>query len=342
MANPVINLFGSDSFSSASLTKAILEVPNQFPALPIDDMFAEEPISTTVAQMDVETMEINLVPKGARGGGKAVKARQSTRGSRFIDVPSRRIEDSVAAVDIQNKRQLGVSDLETLETVVIKRQIKMAMALQSTRLYLKMQALQGKIVDPDGDTLYDSFTELGLTRKAISFDLGTATTLISSKMMEAKDYVDEKSTGSPVAMYRAYCSPTFFRSFVEHANVKDAYKYFESVQQPLRNDVRSGFVHGDVEWINVPNKATVVAADGSVTTKLFVPDTEAVLVPVGAGLGIEFLAPADHIEFANTNGLPLYSWSDIDLKNGKLDLVAETDSLPFWSKPLTSIRLTTS
>ena len=71
----------------------------------------------------------------------------------------------------------------------------------------------------------------------------------------------------------------------------------------------------------------MVAADGSVYPPncLFLT-RKAVLVPVGAGLGIEFLAPARSYWFANTNGLPLYSWSDIDLKNGKLDLVAETDS----------------
>lgn len=342
MPTPVVNIFGSDSFSAASLTKAVVEIPNQFPQIPVAELFQEESVNTTIAQVDFENQEVNLVAKRERGGGKAVKARQSSRGSRFYDIPSRRIEDAIKAADIQNRRRIGVPDLETAENVTIDRLAKMALVLQQTRLYLQFQAMRGILVDPDGDTLYDAFTELGITQKSIDFVLGTSTTNIISKCGEANDAMDENLTGSPAAGKRAFCSPAFFRKLVSHAEVKDAYKFFSSTQDPLRNDVRAGFVHQDIEWINVPHKATVLDALGNVTTKLYVPDGEAILVPTGTDLGSEFLAPADHINFANQDGLPYYAWSDLDVKQGILELVAEYDGLPVWKKPKTLIKLTTS
>lgn len=338
--DPIVNVFQADSFTAATLTKAVQEAPGVYPELRVNEVFTDMPIATTSVQIDKEDMEFNLIPQGVRGGGKGVKARQSTRSAQNWAVPIRVLEDTVTGKDIQDKRALGSNDLETAENVTLNKLFKMGNSHDMTRLYYKMQALQGKIVDPDNATIYDAFTELAITRKTIDFALATSTTNILSKILELSDEVGERLTGTPFSGIRVYADKLWFRNFVEHPNVKEAYKYYESVVSPMRNDVRQGFVHGGVEFVNVPNKLYVVDQLGAKSVKTLVPSNEAFAVPVGTDLAEEYFSPADHIEFANQLGQPMYAWSVLDQKYGKLDLMSQSATLPVFKKPAALVKLT--
>jgi len=298
--DPIINLFKADSFSSASLAAAIENRAPVYADLRVKEIFEAVPVATTSIQIDQEDTQINLVPQGVRGGGKAVKNKRPSRKALVIDTPMRRLIDTITAKDIQDKRQTGSVDLETVENVVAKALSKSAIALDQTQLYMQLQALQGKLVDPDGTTLYDLFSELGISRTTLDFALATGTTEVTDKIIQLQDSVVEGLKGSAFSGIRVYADTGWFRKFVTHPTVKEVYKGYEAARQMLGGNASAPFIHNDVEFVKVSNKFSVVDAYGNVTVKTAIPANEAFAVPLGTDLAEEYLSPADHLQFVKS------------------------------------------
>lgn len=330
-----------DIFSAASLTAAINQRPNLYGKVGAMNIFQPKPIETTMAMIETQGSTLNLVPTTPRGTPGSKNAR-GLRNMRSFFVPHFRVEDVLRATDIQNKRAFGQTDqLDPVTAAIIRSQDEMATKLDLTREYLRVQALTGKIVEPGGTTLYDLFTELGLTQKVINCALATGTTDVSGKIREGQDHIDLKLTGSySSGTYIALCSTTFFNGFVSHPKIETAYAHYQNTNaSPLRDDVRQGFWHQNTLFISYPANGTVLNQDGTMTSKKFITEGEAIMVPLDTSdIFFEAIAPVDHLDFVNQLCPPIVSWSEE--RGGAVEMFAESNPLSICSKPEVLVRLT--
>lgn len=327
-----LDIFKDDAFSLVSLTKAINEqpyVPGRIGAL---GLFAEEGINTTSVSVEYDGATLSLVPAGERGApAPNVKSdKRKLINFNTIHLPQRA---RILADQIVGVRAFGSdSELETVQSVVNKRLAKMRNALDATIEYQRIGAIKGQIIDANGSTvLEDLFSRFGLTQQTKSLVLGTSTTKVRTKVLEAKRLMEDALGNAMYTGARAFCSPAFFDALTTHDLVEKFFINWQS-NETMRQDVRAGFLFAGVLWEEY--RGTVGGVD-------FIGSGDAYLVPEGVpDLFVTNYGPADYVEAAGSLGLPYYAKQEL-LEMGKgVDLEAQSNPISICTRPRAVIKLT--
>jgi hypothetical protein len=172
----MLNPFANPAFSMASLTAAINLIPNRYGRLESLGLFPIKPVRTR--QVVVEEMHgvLNLLPTLPPGSPGTV-GKRGKRAMRAFIVPHIPHDDVVLPEEVQGIRSFGSeTDTESVAGVLARHLETMRNKHAITLEHLRMGALKGEILDADGSTLVDLYTEFGITAKTVNFVLGTATT----------------------------------------------------------------------------------------------------------------------------------------------------------------------
>ncbi len=329
---PSLDIFNNDAFGVSTLTAAIQEspyVPGRVGAL---GLFEAEGITTTTVQIEKNGNTLSLVESKERGAPAVVVDGDKRKMIPFntIHLPQ---TATIGADAIQNVRAFGSeSETEAVQTVVNTRLGKMRRNLDATIEHHKIGAIKGQIVDADGSTvLLDLFAAFGLTQQTKAMALGTATTKVRTKVLEVLDMIEDELGAAMWTGVRVLCGRTFFKDFVEHDLVKDAYARYQD-GAALRDDPRGGFEFAGCIWEQYR---------GAVGATKFVADTEAYAFPEGVPeMFITRYAPADYMEAVNTNGLPYYAKQEPMPFNKGIALEAQSNPICLCTRPKAVIKLT--
>ncbi|RJX35661.1 MAG: major capsid protein [Desulfarculus sp.] len=325
MPDNILDIFNQDAFSTLEMTAAINLVPNMYGRLNQLNLFPAKPVSTTDVAIEMRAGTLNLVPSTLRGAPGTPNLR-ATRSVRKFTVPHLALDDSIKADEIQNVRAFGSSSrlLGVMEKVA-EVQDEMARKLFITLEFLRNGALAGAVLDANGDTILDLFSEFGVSQKTENFKLATEGEKIVTHINAVKRHIAQNLLGDMMTNIRALCSPGFWDAFITQADVEQAYKLYQGGANPLRDDVRAGFPFQGVIWEEYLGQATT--ADG--TTKVFIPANSALFFPEGTTATFAtYFAPADYMETVNTPGLPIYS------KLGRRDTYDKAQPIEAQSNPL--------
>lgn len=320
-----MNIWENDAFGVASLTDAI----NVLPYVPGDvgslGIFEEEGVTTTMVTVDYLDGVLALVANTPRGAPAKINPfeKREARGFKLTHLP---LDDSVLAESVQNVRAFGqTSVLQQVSSVVNRKLQMMKQHIEVTKEHLRVGALQGNILDADGATvIYNLFTEFGITEPEVDFELGTDTTDVRIKCLEAARLCEVGLQGIPYQYLMGLCSSDWFDAFISHDDVKAAWANWAS-NEMMRNDPRSGFAYGGIVWREYRGKVGTVDFLQPGTARVF---------PVGApGMFKTYYAPADYVETVNTVGLPYYAKQEAMKFNKGIDLEAQSNPLPLPHRP---------
>jgi hypothetical protein len=203
-----------------------------------------------------------------------------------------------------------------------------------------MGAVQGLILDADGSTLFNLFTEFGVSQHTHDIAFTTTTTKVRQRIVAAKRLAEAELGGVPILGWRGFCSSGWFDSLTDHATVAEAYKYQQG--QQLQTDLReSGFSYGGVMWEEYRGSVAPQAGGSEVA---FIAANQAWLVPVVPGMFVTRFAPADYEETVNTVGLPFYARQAPDPTgfNKYRALEVQSNPISLCLRPRAVIKLTLS
>ena len=327
-------------FELVDYTQELLLVPNQWGLINELGIFGTQ--SVAQHSITVESMQgtLGLVTDQIRGSRNTVN-KDDTRALRSFAIPHFPLDDAVKPEDIQGKRMYGSPDAAETEAAVIARKLERirmnhAVTLEAARAYA---LTTGAIYAPNGTVAGNFYTDFGVTRKEIDFVLGTSTTDLVAKVEEAIAWCqDNILSGEVVSNMIVLCSPAFFGKLIGHATVKEAYKYYTSTQEPLRQRLGSGlyrrFVYAGVEFIEYR---------GSYNGSALIPAGDAYLVPQGTSdMFITYFSPANKFTHVNTLGEQAYAFTYRDPKDEQILLQSESNFLNLVRRPGALIRLFTS
>lgn len=319
------DVFKGDGFTLSSLTAAINTGPHVPTKIGDSGLFTEEGVTTTTVQIEKQGSKLILVPSQERGGNGVVINADKRELIPFntVHLPQRA---TILADEVQGLRAFGSeTEAEAVEAYVNKRFQKMRRNLEVTLEYHRIGAIQGKVLDADGSTvLVDLYTKFNITKKTKSLVLGTATTKILTKLLEAKEMLEESLGAEMYTGLTCYCSSSFFNSLVEHAMVKEAYARWQN-GAALRDDMRAAFIFADI---------TFSVYRGKVGAVDFIPAGKAYLVPEGVqDMFMTNFAPADYMETVNTMGLPFYANQELLPMNKGVALEAQSNPLCINTRP---------
>ncbi len=327
-------------FELVDYTQELLLVPNKWGLINELGIFRNEPVAQHSVTVESAQGTLGLVTDQVRGARNNVN-KDDTRALRSFAIPHFPLDDAIKPQDIQGKRAYGSPDAAETEAAVVARKLERirsshAITLEAARAYA---LTTGAIYAPNGTVSGNYFTDFGITQKSIDFVLGTSTTDLTAKSEEGISHIqDNILTGEVVSNIIVLCSPAFFGKLINHASVKEAYKYYTSTQEPLRQRLGSGlyrrFVHGGVEYIEYR---------GSYNGSALIPTGEAVMLPTGTqDMFMTYFSPANKFTHVNTLGEEAYAFTYKDPRDSEITIETESNYLNLIRRPAALVKLTTS
>jgi hypothetical protein len=330
------NPFDNSAFSMASLTAAINIIPNRYGRLEALGLFPAKPVR--FRQVLVEEMHgvLNLLPTREPGAPGTVGTR-GKRAVRSFVVPHIPHDDVVLPEEVQGLRAFGSeTEVESIAGVLARHLETMRNKHAITLEHLRMGALKGEILDADGTTLVDLYTEFGITPQTVNFALGTANTNVKGKCLSVLRHIEDNLLGEYMTGAHCLCSPEFFDQLTSHPKVEAAYARWQE-GAALINDTRAGFSFGGITFEEYRGQAT--SPDG--TNRRFIAAGEAHAFPLGTiDTFATYFAPADFNETVNTLGQPLYAKQAPRQFERGTDLHTQSNPLPMCHRPGVLVKLT--
>lgn len=322
-----MDVFKSDGFSMMALTEAFTKIPYQPGRLGQLGLFRTKQIDTTVVAVEEKAGQLSLISTSPRGGVPDTLG-QSKRVLRNFSVPHLARKGHINADQVQNIRAFGSqTEVEAVQVKVNELLAELRPMHEVTLEYHRMGALQGVILDGDAaTTIYNLFTEFGVAQQTSALAFSVATTNIRGGIVAILRLIEAELGGAVISGYRAFCGGTFFDALVDHATVREAFKYQQQSAQVIGEDLRTkGFNYGGVTWEEYRGS---VNKAGTTTATDFVNASQAFIVPIcNPSIFVQHFAPADYLETVNTMGLPLYAKQAIDPMYQKY-VEVETQSNP--------------
>ncbi|SRR3990167_240115 len=331
-------------FELVDWTQDLLVVPNLYGKIQNMGLFDVESVSQNTVTFEKINQSLGLVGDRPRGVRNNV-SQDYLRELKSYPVPHFPLDDAIKPEDIQGKAAYGGSGTGQPEVLDMVRARKIERIRRSHAQTLEVARAQmltaGTVYAPNGTVVVDVYSDFGITRKEVDFVLGTGTTEVILKGEEVIAHIqDNLFTGDIVTEVVALCHPTFFNKLITQANVKTAYQYYTSTQEPLRNRLGTGldreFVYGGIRYVEYRG----YAPDG--VTPLITAG-EARAFPMGTtDVFKTYFGPANRFEFSNTLGLEAYMFEERNPSDTEITLQSESNFINLMRRPQVVVRMFSS
>lgn len=300
----LIDAFSGNAFRMSSLAEAINVVPNTYGRVRELNLFRGKALPTTTFYVEFKNGVLNLLQTSPRGGNAGTVGRTPKRNIRDYRVFHIEHDDYIYADDIQNVRAYGSENqLQALTELMNDSLATLASKFDITEEWHLVNAIQGQLLDADGTSLFNAFTDFGVSQTSIDFTFATAGTDMGQRLIQVARHMEDNLLGETMTGVHALVGSTWFDRFIQHPSIAEAYKYYASVQEPLRQDVRRSFTHKGVTIEEYRGRATNLNANDTITTRSFIADTEARFFPLGTRQTfLNYYGPADFMSAANKPG----------------------------------------
>jgi len=332
---PMLDVFKTDAFNTVSLTDAILKAPYKPSRIGQLGLFTERGITTTTVIVEEKDGRLSLIQTSPRGGpGSSIGAEK--RKARSFLVPHLQRESTIMADEIQNVRAFGSEDaLQGLQAIVNERLGDLRAMHEVTLEHLRAGAIKGIILDADGSTLLDLFTQFDVSQQSATLtphstnDEGGA---LRGEVVAAQRLVENELGAEPISGYRAFCGKTFFDTLRLDLSLTQTLRWADAQSLLQQQPNFRAFAFAGVVWEEYR---------GATGGTPFIPDAEAYLFPEGTRYFVQYNAPADFVETVNTVGLPIYAKQSVDAElNRFVKLHSQQNPLALCLRPRVVIKLT--
>lgn len=301
---PGIDIFNGNAFSLQSLTARLNDMPHIPTRLGDLGIFQAEGIRTLDISIERKGNTLVLVKTTERGA----PGQQNTRDARNIRKLSTHrvaLEDTITADEVQNVRAFGSeTELQTVEAEVDQRMGRMGRSIDATEEFHRIGAIKGQVLDADGSTLIDLFTEFGVVAQGeLDFDLDNATPAsgaLRKKCSSVIRLIEDELGGLPYSGIHAMCSAEFFDDLIAHPEYRATYLNWPEAARLRERGARETRIvqFGGISFEEYRGK--VGATD-------YVAANKAHIFPLGVpDLFVTRYAPAEYWDTVNTLGLPRY------------------------------------
>lgn len=317
-------------FNVTELSAAISNLPTRIGNPSDAELFRNIPGTTNVFSMEFYEESGILVPT-TEWGGVAPKNSSGKRTAKSWTIPHMPLEDVVKASDVIGVRAFGSTTAETVQGKVLDKLQAMKNKIDATLAYRRSKAKQGVIVDADGSTILNYFTEFGIAEQVVYFDLGTATTNIAAKCQDVIDKIEDGLGQEAYSSIEVEVDRAFYDALTAHKNVREVFLGWSAAEAKLGRSNTSGFEFGGLKFIVNRQKVGATPLVAASTGHAYPRGTQDVF--------LNGLAPADFNETVNTLALPYYAKQAGKQFDRGFDLHVQSNQLPIVAKPKALVKV---
>lgn len=303
-----MDIFNDDAFSLMSMTAAVEKIPSIPGFLGSLGIFgAGEGVTTDTISIERKDYILTPIKTSMRGTEPPMGSTEKAK-LRSFAIPRIAKSDQVFAREVAGVRAFGTEgELLTAVKLIAQKQGKLNQEFELTMELHRLGAVQGILLDADGSTLYNFFTEFGISQpNEIDFDLDAASPaagVLRSLTSNSVVRPIARALGAawnPGVRIIGLCGDTFYDQFCNHNDVRRTYENWQAAESLRTSTAFSTFRFADVEWVNykgTDDNSTVAIGTGKVQF----------IVTGVPGLYRRINGPGESFETANTIGRPIYS-----------------------------------
>ncbi len=330
------------------LTPSINSIENKWGLVSNMGLFEDRGVTQRSIIVESRGETIGLVESTPWGQRSQMVGKDDQFQTRSFAIPHMALADAIEPADVQGRRMYGTeSEAETVANVRLRKLSQFRNSFDITKEFLRVQAIKGTVVTPNGVILSDLYSDFGVTQEVVDFELATSTTNVESKIESVIAHIqDNINTGAVVDDIVVLCSPSFFSALIAHDTIEKAYMYYnnqnqEASRQVLRDRLGSGlyrtFLHKGLTFVEYRGSYNYQG-----TTVTLLDAEEAYAFPTGtSGIFEGYFAPMDHMDYVNTIGESYYALSYVDPKGFGEELFAESNYLPIVRRPQAVVKCVT-
>lgn len=333
-----------NGFELSDLTENLLLVPNVWGLSQQLGIFAQEGVTQETVTLEVMTKSFGLLEDRVRGQRAMLNGSDGRKMMSFA-IPHFNGDDYITPRDLIGKRAYGTDGPERLDLVRARKLERIRATHAATLETARMHTITtGTAYAPQGTVSYDWYAEFGVTRKEVDFILDVGTTDLIAKIEEVIAHIQDNAfQGDIVGDIFALCSPEFFSALIAHPTMKEAYKYYASQPQILRDRLQANsfdaryreFYFGGVLFIEY--RGGFSGTMGSVTR--YIPAGDAYFMPRANGDEFKtYFGPADKFDLVGTVGQEAYAFEYADPKGEKITIETETNFINVLRRPQLIVR----
>ena len=326
----------SNVFNLVDRTEELLLIP-QNPTLMNDlGIWKEEFLPTRTVTFEERRGQLFVINDQLEGAKPATVGNQVRRLHSY-GMTHHPIMDALFPQDIagiSRPGQVGGNQLDTKERALVEKMENIRKSYDRTLNFARFRTLaRGDIWAPNGTLQGNFYTDFGITRNEVDFDLGTPATDIMGKCEQIiANFMSQGTEGQSINRVVAYCSGTFFSKLINHPKVQNAYNlYAATAPQQISRDRAGGmsfyrrFVFSNIEFIEVLQSVngTPLVNTGEC---VFVADD-------GDGAFKTYFGPANRFGYVNTTAASGYLWTFDDPRGTQTTIEAEMNMINIMRRP---------
>ncbi len=342
MPQSIADLLQDPAFSVASLTDAIRLLPNTYSKVGQSGIFVRKGVNARTVALEYAGGRIHLLAN-QDVGSPGQRTKRDKRNVKYFGVPHIPHDDTILAAELIGSRAFGSSDTLTVSDVanVINNHLQdMKVRHDLTQEWMMLGAIKGKILDGDGELMYDLFKEFGIQKTVIEFKLSDPKFNVKKACADVCRHIEKNLLGDISTGIKTWVDADFMDAFTTHPNVEKAFQGWAAAQENMGGDVRSGFKFGGITFEEYTGE--VPKADGKTMVPLINAGTGHA-IPLGTRQTfLMYDAPADFMEAVGTLGQPYYAKiRNTDFDRG-VDMHTQSNPLPLCARPgvLVELKLT--
>jgi hypothetical protein len=335
-----LDIFNNDAFTLSSMSQAIDKATYTPTTLLDSGVFTPEPIRTESFGIETRKGSVSVVPYSQRGEKRTTKDKTNLRSLRNIETPRLAVTSTIRAHELAFLREFGTEDqIIEVQKEIANRQFGPTGLVNDVNLTLEkmaMGAIDGIILDHNGDELYNYFTILGETASpAIGLALTTLTEGDLRKQITQKILrpMRAKAQGAQFQYIRAICGATAFDNLSANPEYYATYLAQQAGAELRETYFEKPVRFAGVEWVEY---------QGTDDGVFKVADNEIKFVPWGNNnIFSRVMSPGESFSQIGQMGQALYSSIIVDDKRDEfVDLDVSTYSLMVNRRPDMTIKCT--
>lgn len=331
----MLDIFKGDAFTAMSLTDAINKAPYAPGRAGMAVNWNESGVATTSIAIEEVGGVLSLINPTPRGGPGGAIAKQK-RTLRNLTVPHYQRDDGIMADEVQGVREFGQENqVKTVQSLVNSRLAEHARDFDTTLEFQRIGAVKGIILNGDGSTLYNLFTEFGVSQQAeVDFNLDAAATgAVRTTCAQVIRMISKTLGMQTFSGVHAFCSDAFWDALIANAEVRATYLSQQEASQLREGTAYQTLNFGGITFENYRGGV------GDEEATPFIATDKAHIFPVGVpGLYRTVYAPADYVETVNTIGRPRYA-KQFPMPNDKgVMLEMQMNAINYCTRPRVLIK----